>query len=401
MPVYSYQALSAQATVVRGTITADNPRSARESLRSRGLLVESVAERKSFSVGDWWRIRKSRHANKRVAFVRELSTLLAAGIPLLEALDSQIKQYRGGFRTCLMLIRDQVASGGTLADAMRKQPEVFDNLSIQMVEVGEHSGTLDQVLEQLGEFSEKHLQLKDRVTNALFYPLTVFVLSVGVGMFLMTVVVPMLLDNLLESEQSIPWPTMLLKTISDAIREHGLWIGLGFVLAVVGLIVALKTQVGRRLWHRLLLRIPVLGSMARKQEIARAALIIATLLKSGIVLLKAMEIAGRSMKNVVLRDAMVASREAITSGQEIGPALEATERFPPTVVQIFAVGQQSGKLIEMLERLAENYERQVTSLSSRLATLLEPILIVGLALFVGFILFATVLPILEAGNVLQ
>ena len=112
MPVYSYQALSAQATVVRGTITADSARSARESLRSRGLLVESVAERKSFSVGDWWRIRKSRHANKRVAFVRELSTLLAAGIPLLEALDSQIKQYRGGFRTCLMLIRDQVASGG-------------------------------------------------------------------------------------------------------------------------------------------------------------------------------------------------------------------------------------------------------------------------------------------------
>ena len=189
MPIYNYQALSAQSSIVRGTITADSPRSARESLRSRGLLVESIVERKSFSVGNLGRIRKNRHTAKRVAFVRELSTLLAAGISLLEALDSQIKQYHGGFRTCLMLIRDQVASGSTLADALRKQPEVFDNLSIQMVDVGEHSGTLDQVLEQLGEFSEKHLQLKDRVTNALFYPLTVLVLSIGVGMFLMTVVV--------------------------------------------------------------------------------------------------------------------------------------------------------------------------------------------------------------------
>ncbi len=140
--------------------------------------------------------------------------------------------------------------------------------------------------------------------------------------------------------------------------------------------------------------------MARKQEIARIALVVATLVKSGVVLLQALEIAGRATKNIVLREALEDGGRAIQTGKELGEALERTGQFPATVVQLFSVGQQSGKLEEMLERLADNYDRQVTTLSLRLATLLEPVLIVGLALFVGFILFATVLPILEAGNVL-
>jgi type II secretory pathway component PulF len=299
-----------------------------------------------------------------------------------------------------MILRERVAAGSTLADGMREQPEVFDTLTVHMVEVGENSGTLDVVLDQLANFSERYLQLKDRVTNALFYPVVVFVLSMGVGMFLMTVVVPMLLDNLLEAGKEIPWPTRVLKAVSDTIRTHGFTLFGTAVLTVVAIIVLLRSTWGRRLWHRTILKLPLLGSMARKQEIARTALIVSTLLKSGIVLVSALEIAGRAAKNAVIRDALETSRESIQTGREIGEALESTGEFPPTVVQIFSVGQQSGKLEEMLQRLADNYDRQVTTLSMRLATLLEPVLIVGLAVFVGFILFATILPILEAGNVL-
>ena len=149
-----------------------------------------------------------------------------------------------------------------------------------------------------------------------------------------------------------------------------------------------------------MLGMPLVGTLARRQALARCALVMATLLRSGIVFLQALEIAGRCTRNVVLREALASAGEAVRAGREIGPALERTEVFPPLVVQVFAVGQQTGQLEEMLERLARDYDRQVAILASRFASALEPVLIVGLATIVGFILFATVLPILEAGNVL-
>jgi general secretion pathway protein F len=401
MAVFTYRALNDQAAAIEGTIAADTARAARDALRSRGLLVESVTTSGADSKSIRFPLRRrQRYASKRVAMVRELSTLLAAGIPLLEAIDSLVQQQTGGFKQSMMVLRDRIAAGGSLADAMREQPDVFDPLSVHMVEVGENSGTLDAVLDQLANFSERYLQLKDRVTNALFYPVVVFGLSCGVGLFLMTVVVPMLLDNLLEAGKPIPWPTRILKTMSDFVRGHGLTLFGVSLLAVIAIAAALRTTTGRRLWHRTLLRLPLIGGMARKQEIARMALIVGTLLRSGVVLVESLEIAGRAMKNVVLHDGLTAAQAAIQSGSEIGEALESTGQFPATVIQIFAVGQQSGTLEDMLQRLADNYDRQVTTLSLRLATLLEPVLIVGLAVFVGFILFATVLPILEAGNVL-
>jgi general secretion pathway protein F len=401
MAVFTYQAVAHGAGAVQGTIAADSARSARDQLRARGLVIESVTASSDRKTGYRLPIsRRQRYGAKRVAMIRELSTLLAAGIPLLEAVDSLVLQQTGGFKTALHLLRDRIAAGTSLADAMSDQPDVFDPLSIHMVGVGENAGTLDVVLDQLANFSERYLQLKDRVMNALFYPVIVFLLSFGIGVFLMTVVVPMLLDNLLEAEKAIPWPTRILKGMSDFVRGHSFELVGSVLLSVLAMIVALRTPVGRRLWHRAVLKIPVLGGMARKQEIARLALIVATLLKSGVVLLEALAISGRAMRNIVMREGVETAQSAIQSGREIGEALEVTGQFPPTVVQIFTVGQQSGKLEEMLERLADNYDRQVATLSLRLATLLEPVLIVSLAVFVGFILFATVLPILEAGNVL-
>jgi type II secretory pathway component PulF len=401
MAVFTYRALNERSNLVEGTIMADTPRAARDVLRGRGLTIDAVSPQSQRLALRYWPFkRRGRHAAKRVTAIRELSTLLSAGIPLLEAVDSLARQTTGAFHTSLLLLREQIASGVGLAEAMRQQGHIYDSLSVHMVEVGENSGTLDEVLDQLANFSERSMQLKDRVTNALFYPVVVFLLSMGVGMFLMTVVVPMLLDNLLEAGKTIPWPTLVLKTVSDLVRSHGLEITAVFGLAVAAALIAVRTGPGRRAWHRLLLRIPVIGPMARKQEIARIALVVATLIKSGVVLLQALEIAGRATKNCILREALEEGQQAIHTGKDIGEALEETGQIPATVVQIFSVGQQSGRLEEMLERLADNYDRQVATLSLRLATLLEPVLIVGLALFVGFILFATVLPILEAGNVL-
>ena len=401
MALFVYKAIDEKSASVEGSISADSLRAARDLLRNRGLTVETVSSQRESRGFTWWPLRRrKRFAAKRVEAIRELSTLLASGIPLLDALDSLVAQHQGGFRESLLQLRERVAAGSSLAEAMREQPQVYDELSIHMVEVGENSGTLDSVLDQLANFSERYLQLKDRVTSALFYPVVVFLLSMGVGVFLMTVVVPMLLDNLLETGKTIPWPTRVLKTMSDGLTSYGLVLVALAALLACTLLAILQTDWGRQLWHRSILRLPMVGSMALKQELSRMSLIVSTLLRSGIVLLDALEIAGRAAKNTVVKAGLESGRTAIQRGQDIGQALEETKLFPPVVVQIFAVGQQTGKLEEMLQRLADNYDRQVTTLSLRLATLLEPVLIIGLASFVGFILFATVLPILEAGNVL-
>lgn len=400
MPVFSYQAVDTRKKLSRGTVTADGPKQAREQLRRRGLMVqaihESAAPRQSGFALPWSR----RYGSKVTSTVRELATLLGVGIPVTDAIDTLAQQQRGGYRTALLLLRDRVAAGAGLAEAMAEQPEVFDSLSVRMVEVGENSGTLEAVLEQLAGFKERASELKDRVLTALLYPAIVFSVSLGVSIFLMVVVVPMLLTNLLDAGRVLPWPTRVLKAMSDLLVERG-WMPL-LALTVVGgaLLAWARTAGGRRVCHRLLLRLPLIGSMARKQTIARIALVLSTLIRSGIVYLKAVEIVVRSTSNVVFRDALEQSAKEVASGIEISKSLEKTGVFPPLVVHIFSVGQQSGRLEEMLERLAADYDRQVASASARLASALEPLLILTLAVFVGFILFATLLPILEAGNVL-
>lgn len=401
MAVFSYKATDASSSVVRGTIVADTARLARDELRGRGLRVHDVHAQRGPSEMFWARLRRPARSSAKLSnAVRELATLLGAGIPVLEALDTLAGQYRGGFRSSLLVVRERVAAGSGLAEAMREQPYVFDSLCVQMVEVGENSGTLDSVLEQVAAFSERAIQFKDRVTSALLYPAIVLFMSFGVGMFLMTVVVPMLLDNLLDAGRPLPWPTRMLKAMSDTVRVHGWWLTLVVLACIAAVVAVLRTGKGRLLWHRVLLRIPLMGGMAQKQEIARVAMIVSTLMKSGIVFLQALETAARTTKNQVISQALLKARDTVIAGRDIGDALAPTGAFPPMVIQIFTVGQQSGKLEEMLDRLSQAYERQVNSLATRLAAVLEPVLIIFLSVFVGFILFATILPILEAGNVL-
>lgn len=407
MPVYAYRAVDEQMAPARGAVTAETPRQARDQLRERGLTVESLSPKSAPQVGGWlpWQ-RRGRYDARLVPVVRELATLLSAAIPLSEALETAASQQKGPLGESLQRLTERVSGGLGLAEAMREQPLFYDDLTIQMVEVGENAGNLDVVLDQLADFRERYVMFKDRVVTALFYPLVVLAMGLGVSLFLMTFVVPMLLDNLLSAGQSIPWPTRVLRAMSDALRQHGVWlVGVG-AIGVMGFLAAIQTKRGKRLWHSLLLKTPLLGGIVLKQELARAALILGTLLESGIVFLQALEIATRAVRNRVLADAFGRVQATVQAGADIGEAMEEAIRetpglFPPLVVQIFSVGQKTGRLEPMLARLATDYERQVTSLTTRLTTLLEPVLIVALAVFVGFILFATMLPILEAGNVLQ
>ena len=405
MAVFAYKALEGNATV-RGTVSAETPRQARDLLRDRGLTIErvdphhphreqSTLPRLSFRRRGGWGGREV------VGFTRELSTLLGVGIPLLEALDTILRQHHGSFHADLLALRDRVAAGESLAGAMRQQPAVFDELCVSMAEVGENSGTLDETLERLADFKEASAGLKNRVATALIYPAIVLVMAVGVTLFLMTFVVPQLLAGLIEAGRPLPWPTRVVKALSDGLLNWWWLIALVVVAFFIGIGLVLRSPRGRWQWHRLQLRLPIVGEMVRRQSLLRTCVTLSSLLKSGVVFDRALQIAQRSTPNLVIRDALVRCERAVQSGRDIGAALEATEVFPPLVVQVFRVGQQSGRLEEMLDRLARDYDASLTLAATRLTALLEPVLILFLVAIVGLVAFATVLPILEAGNVLQ
>jgi type II secretory pathway component PulF len=400
MAVYAYiAAASGRPTPVRGTVVADSPRHARDQLRSQGLSIHDITEQRPASAS-WWRRSLARRDKARVTcLLQEMSTLLSADIPLLEAMDTIIRQHKGRFRQSILLLREHVAAGGGLADGMAQQPEMFDSLCRSIVEVGEKSGTLDSALGRLVEFRGRTARFKNRVASALMYPCIVLAAGLAASMFLMTYVLPNLLGVLAETGR-LPATTLAVKAVADFLR--GYWWAL--LLAAGGLWLAgwlvLRTESGRMGWHRLVLRIPLLGELIRKQTIARMATVMATLLKSDVVFIRAVQIARATLGNRVMRLALTECEQAVMAGRDIAVALEKTSAFPPLVIQVFAVGQASGKLDRMLETLAADYDTQVEIASSRLTALLEPVMTILLAFLVGFIAFATILPILEAGNVL-
>jgi type II secretory pathway component PulF len=401
MPVYSYKAFDTGAQAVAGSVIADTPRQARDELRAKGLSVAEVSPARGGATVDWLeRHRGRRGQSEAVAAVRELATLLGAGITLLSALDTLVRQHKGHFRSVLQGIRDRVSSGVSLADAMAERPAWFDELSVNIVRVGENTGTLESALVRLAEFREKGEYLRNRVTTALIYPAVVLTIGLGVMTFLMTYVVPQLLSTLVEAGRPLPWPTWIVKSVSDCLL-HWWWLilaaGLGLVFGVRAL---LRTDRGRWAYDRLVLKIPLVGDLIRKENTSRLSVVMAALLRSGLPFDEAIRITRRTLRNRVFRRAMDDYETAVMAGRDIAGPLESSGVFTPLVVQMLAVGQQSGELEGMLERLSQAYDREIATATQRLTALLEPLLIVVLAIMVGFIAFATILPILEINNVL-
>ena len=420
MAVYAYQALpagGAQAKPLRGTITADSPRHARDQLRGRRLEVLSVTPlSRSGAAGLYARLlgasrdpagapgcfarRSQAYTAQLVVFIRELSTLLAVGTPIIEALDTALRTQRGGFGKVLLQVRDQVAAGVPLSQALGDHPRVFDDLTCRLVDVGERSGQLDSVLDRLALFKERSQSFRGKLGNALIYPMIVLTMAVLITLLLMTLVVPNILEPLIQSGRPLPGPTVIVKALSDFVLGWWWLLAVGGAVSIVGLAVGLRTRRGRSLRDMALLKLPGIGTITQKQETVKTATVIATMIQSGIPFLEAIQVAQGTAKNLIVQDALGAVHRAVSSGREIADAVEQTAVFPPTVVQVFALGQASGKLEAMLLRLAEDYDKQVQSATQRLAALMEPALILVMAALVGFIAFATILPILEAGQVL-
>lgn len=401
MAVYTYSGIDRSQRSVQGTVHADSPRQARDRLRDQGIFVRKITstnQRSSrLSLPQLSLTKSKRYWADSVS---ELAMLLNAGITLLDAMDTIAKEHRGAYLQAWLQVREKVAAGESFAQALASRPDWFDDASIQMVEVGENAGNLEEVLEQVAEFKQRQRRLTDALTTALLYPMFLLVFGAAAAVFLMTQVLPPLLANLEETLEQLPWPTQVARALSDALLDYRwYWIGL-IVLGCAAALAAWRHPRTRFVIDRWMLKLPIVGPMICKQNVSRIAMIIGTLSRSGVELTRAVDLAQRSTSNGVLRQALKECGARLAAGEEFADALGRHQAFPPLAVRVFSVGQESGKLDEMLFRLADDYDEQVKTASARFTALIEPVLILVLALMVGFLLLATILPILEAGNVL-
>lgn len=337
---------------------------------------------------------------------RQLATLLRAGMPLIPALSALVEQSRGvqardnPLAEVVEQVANDVNSGSTLATALSKHPEVFSNLFVNMVAAGEMSGALEEVLFRLAEILEKRVNLAAKVKSAVAYPLMMVVVAVAVVVFLMSVVVPSITDIFIEMNRTLPWPTIMLISISDFMRTYWTLFAAAVCLAFFGAIAAYRTEKGRLYADRTKLKLPLFGGLFLKLEVARLSRTLGILLVSGIPILGALDIAKQVIQNRVIAGALDSVKDLVSKGDAIANAIRKTGLFPPIVHHIITTGQASGNLEEGLINIADMYDDEVELTTKTLTSLLEPLILLFMGAVVGFIVLAILLPIFDINQVL-
>jgi general secretion pathway protein F len=401
VPVFAYRGLTAGGRAVQGVVDADSARGARVRLRRDGIFPTEVNEQQHAAPAGTaatftWR-RGPRMSPTDLALVsRQLSTLIAAGVPIVEALAAVGEQSdRPVVTQVLSHVRDRVTQGTPLADALAEYPSIFPELYVGMVRAGEAAGALDLVLDRLATYTEAQTRLTAKMRNALAYPVLMTVVSSGIVGFLLGFVVPRVTRIFADQKQTLPFLTRILLGISNAIASSW-WL---ILLALAGLIAWVVSARRRPAWrlrfdHRLM-TLPVIGPILTRIAVARFARTLATLLGNGIPLLSALEVASGVAGNRALAKAIDEARAAIREGQGIATPLRQSGLVPPLVTHMIAVGERSGELEAMLGKVADSYEQEVESTLGTLTAILEPVMIVVMGGIVLFIVLAILLPIFE------
>ncbi|HEY7742937.1 MAG TPA: type II secretion system inner membrane protein GspF [Burkholderiales bacterium] len=403
MASFRFEASNAAGRVEQGLIEADSARSARTTLRARGLVplaVDAVASGRGASATPF---RRRRFSESELALAtRQLSTLLAARLPLATALAATIEgAEHPAVREVLAAVRSEVVAGHRLADAFAQFPLEFPEVYRATVAAGEESGDLAQVMERLSDYIEERQALRSRILAAFVYPAVVTVVAVAIVIFLMAYVVPQVVEVFKQTRQVLPWPTRALLTTSEILRTGGLWIALGLVVGGVALRRWLARPGPKAAWDALALRLPVVGRMLRAVNTARFAATLAILTAAGVPLLRALEAARATLANTVLARAVSDAISAVREGSTLARALGAAKVFPPMLVHLAASGEATGELAPMLERAAANLAREVERRALLLTTLLDPLLILTMGVLVLGIVLAVLMPIMEINQLVR
>lgn len=391
MPRFTYKGKTNNGQAVEGTINAPSREEAMGSLRRKGIVAPTISEKgKEFALP---RVRGSVSQKEIAVFTRQFSVMIDAGLPLVQCLEILGSQQKNRvFQAVLTAVRTDVESGATLADAMRKHPKVFDDLFSNMVAAGEAGGILDTILQRLSQYIEKLVKLKAAVRGALIYPVAVLVIAALVVWVILTWVIPVFADLFTGLGAELPLPTKITILLSNFLRR---WWWLNF-MAIGGTIYGIKqyhkTYKGKRVLDGALLKFPVIGLLMRKIAVARFCRTLATLTSSGVPILDGLDITARTAGNSIVEDAIYQVRKSVEEGKTISEPLRDTKVFPDMVVQMIAVGEQTGAMDTMLSKIADFYEDEVDEATANLLSLLEPIMISILGTVIGGIVISMYMP---------
>ena len=402
MYTYAYQARDNHGKIIAGVQDALNEENAITSLMSRGLMVLTIQQKSAAST------RKKTTKVKEtdlVLFTRQLATMIDAGIPLVSAMTALYEtcdpRKQAGLRNVIGDVTARVQGGESFNQALVKHPNVFNRLYVSMVKAGETGGLLSEILDRLAGFLESSARLRKKIKSAMTYPVAVISIAILITTFLIVKVVPVFADIFKDFGKPLPAPTQLLVDLSDFMRNDWYWI-IGIVAAVfVGIKFFLKSKTGHEFWNRAQLKLPVFGGLLHKIAMSRFARTFSQLIRSGVPILETLEIVGGSAGNTVVEQSIKGISADVEKGDNLSVAMSKKSIFPPMMLRMVSAGESTGKIDEMLEKMADFWDEEIEATLSALTSLLEPILIVILGVIVGGIVIALFLPIFQLSEVVS
>lgn len=398
MPLYAYEALSRDGKRSKGVIDAASLQGARQQLTAQGLYLVRLEQTREESGESFFKRLFARKVTvkQKILFTKQLAILLRSGVPLLQAVDLLIEQFEGRLRTMLVTIRDELKEGVALATALQRYPSVFDNIYVQLVRAGEASGNLEVILERLTEFLERREAIAKRIKGALQYPMIQLAVVGLVLVVLMVWVVPQITGQFASRGKELPGTTKALIAISNVFVNYWLVLIILLIVLIVGFKIFARSEQGSLWIDKIKLRLPLIKYLTKTNAVVQFSYTLGMLLEGGVNLSEALDIVVRTVDNKVLSEALKAARDNIVKQGKIAQYLKQTGMFPAIAIYLIQTGEQSGQLDKMLLTVARNYEADSQELIDKLTGALSPIMLIVMALVVGFIVLA-IAPVIIPG----
>ena len=399
MATFRYVAKDPSGKTLTAQTEGESELSVVQQLRKQGLTILSV-EADETGGGKGKRRRRRVKSNDLVIFSRQLATMVEAGLPLIQSLDALFEQTdHTGFKAIIGELISAIEQGASFSEALGQHPKVFSGLFVNMVRAGETSGTLAEILDRVAGYLEASAALKRKVKSAIIYPAVVSTMAVAITILLMVKVIPVF-ENIYESfDSALPLPTQVLLSISKFMRKYFL-LGIGALVAgIIGLKMWIRTESGRFRFDRFKFRVPVFGELSKKVSVSRFTRTLGVLVRSGVPILSALDIVGKTAGNKVVEAAVDEAIEEIKRGENIAEPLAASQVFPPMVTRMISVGERSGKLEVMLEKISDFYDDQVNATVAALTSLIEPLLIAFLGIVIGGIVICMFMPLFKLSTI--
>lgn len=402
MPQFAYKVRAAGGNVTNGVMESADQRAAVDQLRSQRMIVLEISERQPGILDSIKKLsifKASIPAKEIVLFSRQLSTLVSAGVALVSGLNILAEQIQHkGFKTIVLKVKEDIEAGLPIADALKKHPDAFTDLYVAMIRAGEVGGILDIILERLSNYLESAEALRLKVKGAMMYPMVVSSIAALVTVFLLVGVIPTFKEIFSSFGAELPLPTRIVIGISESL-QHQWYVYIAVPVAVFFLVKRwLKTENGKKIFDSKVLQLPLFGPLLRKVAVAKFTRTLGTLVKSGVPILQAMETVAQTAGNKVIEGAIMAARESIRDGERIADPLKRSGVFPPMVIQMISVGEETGNMDIMLHKIADFYDQEVEQSIKGLTSMIEPIVIVFMGILIGGIVIAMFIPMFELGN---